>query len=387
MKIILTNTQLQQLTNKIDAENLHEALQFQKRICEATFSCFINDTQEQKKYLQKLIEENFISLGYSKIKLNEYRRKVSKKLLFENIEDIKTVTNTHFFNLEKYIKEQEENTNKEEPKEQIDTKTNPQYDFKLYFEGGEKKYAWRLKNTEEWNDAEGELASEIEKKIPFSQPQSQTQQTLSDEQVAEKVKRTGFDKFFAGLRRALNSPMGGLLQKFLSLTGIGAIATTVAWGALTIYDAFKAIKGEGSWMLLLIDIFALLSNGYLARFLQPLQNVVSGSLSKAVESLKGSEKIYNAVKKFLPKVVSKFANVNKLISQGDAWAKKKLKADMSKGKEAIQQAQTEIETLSQTETQNVTGNETTTGQTTNESFFYTQKKFIDYKSIYNKRYI
>jgi hypothetical protein len=385
MKIILTNTQLQQLTNKIDAENLHEALQFQKRICEATFSCFINDTQEQKKYLQKLIEENFISLGYSKIKLNEYRRKVSKKLLFENIEDIKTVTNTHFFNLEKYIKEQEENTNKEEPKEQIDTKTNPQYDFKLYFEGGEKKYAWRLKNTEEWNDAEGELASEIEKKIPFSQPQSQ--QTLSDEQVAEKVKRTGFDKFFAGLRRALNSPMGGLLQKFLSLTGIGAIATTVAWGALTIYDAFKAIKGEGSWMLLLIDIFALLSNGYLARFLQPLQNVVSGSLSKAVESLKGSEKIYNAVKKFLPKVVSKFANVNKLISQGDAWAKKKLKADMSKGKEAIQQAQTEIETLSQTETQNVTGNETTTGQTTNESFFYTQKKFIDYKSIYNKRYI
>jgi hypothetical protein len=26
MKIILTNTQLQQLTNKIDAENLHEAL-------------------------------------------------------------------------------------------------------------------------------------------------------------------------------------------------------------------------------------------------------------------------------------------------------------------------------------------------------------------------
>jgi hypothetical protein len=60
---------------------------------------------------------------------------------------------------------------------------------------------------------------------------------------------------------------------------------------------------------------------------------------------------------------------------------------MSKGKEAIQQAQTEIETLSQTETQNVTGNETTTGQTTNESFFYTQKKFIDYKSIYNKRYI
>jgi hypothetical protein len=385
MKIILTNTQLQQLTNKIDAENLHEALQFQKRICEATFSCFINDTQEQKKYLQKLIEENFISLGYSKIKLNEYRRKVSKKLLFENIEDIKTVTDTHFFNLEKYIKEQEENTNKEEPKEQIDTKTNPQYDFKLYFEGGEKKYAWRLKNTEEWNDAEGELASEIEKKIPFSQPQSQ--QTLSDEQVAEKVKRTGFDKFFAGLRRALNSPMGGLLQKFLSLTGIGAIATTVAWGALTIYDAFKAIKGEGSWMLLLIDIFALLSNGYLARFLQPLQNVVSGSLLKAVESLKGSEKIYNAVKKFLPKVVSKFANVNKLISQGDVWAKKKLKADMSKGKEAIQQAQTEIETLSQTETQNVTGNETTTGQTTNESFFYTQKKFIDYKSIYNKRYI
>ena len=56
MKIILTNTQLRELTNKIDSENLHEALQFQKRICEATFNCFIQEKNEQKKYLKQLIE-------------------------------------------------------------------------------------------------------------------------------------------------------------------------------------------------------------------------------------------------------------------------------------------------------------------------------------------
>ena len=382
MKIILTNTQLRELTNKIDSENLHEALQFQKRICEATFNCFIQEKNEQKKYLKQLIEENFISLGYSKKKLIEYRTRVSEKLLIENTEDIKTITNTHFLNLEKFIKEQEETQPQvEEPKEQIDTTTNPQYDFKLYFEDGKKKYAWKLKNTEQWYEAEGELAKEIEKKIPFSSTPSVTQQTLSDEQVAEKIKKTGFDKFFAGLRRALNSPMGALLQRFLSLTGIGAIATTVAWGALTLYDAYMAISGKGSWMLLLIDIFSLISNGYLTKFLQPLQNVMSSGIAQAIESIKKFPKIYDVVKKFLPKMIEKFANVNKLISQGDTWAKKKLKANMAKGKDAIQQVQTEIETLNQTEPQGTTS----TGQTTNENYLYVQKKLINYKSIYNKK--
>ena len=193
MKIILTNTQLQELTNKIDSENLHEALQFQKRICDATFNCFIQEKNEQKKYLKQLIEENFISLGYSKKKLIEYRTRVSEKLLIENTEDIKTITNTHFLNLEKFIKEQEETQPEaEEPKEQIDTTTNPQYDFKLYFEDGKKKYAWKLKNTEQWYDAEGELSKEIEKRIPFNSAPSATQQTLSDEQVAEKIKKNRF---------------------------------------------------------------------------------------------------------------------------------------------------------------------------------------------------
>ena len=79
--------------------------------------------------------------------------------------------------------------------------------------------------------------------------------------------------------------------------------------------------------------------------------------------------------------------MNKLISQGDAWAKKKLKADMSKGKDAIQQAQTELEAISQSETQVTTTGQTetqvtTTGQTTNENYFYTTKKKLKYKSIY-----
>lgn len=387
MKIILTDKQLTQLSDKLNSQNLQEALEFQKKICEATFDCFIHEKNQQKKYLERLIEDNFISLGYTKKKLFEFKNKVSEKLLLENTKDPSVSLDTHFSILKRFIREQEEETpSQQEPQEQIDTTTNTEYDFKLYFEDGQKKYAWRLKNTEQWYEAEGELAKEIETKIPFSKPQTQTQQALSDDQVAEKIKRTGFDKFFAGLRRALNSPMGALLQRFLSLTGIGAIATTVAWGALTIYDAFKAIKGEGSWMLLLIDIFALLSNGYLAKFLQPLQNVVSGSLNKAIESLKGSEKIYKAVKKFLPKVASKYANVNKLVAQGDAWAKKKLKADMSKGKEAIQQAQTEIEQLSQLETQGDKDVTSNTSQTTNESFHYIQKKFIDYKSIYKKKH-
>jgi hypothetical protein len=142
-----------------------------------------------------------------------------------------------------------------------------------------------------------------------------------------------------------------------------------------------AISGKGSWMLLLIDIFSLISNGYLTKFLQPLQNVMSSGITQAIESIKKFPKIYDVVKKFLPKMIEKFANVNKLISQGETWAKKKLKADMAKGKDAIQQVQTEIETLNQTEPQGTTS----TGQTTNENYLYVQKKLINYKSIYNKK--
>ena len=373
MKIILTDNQLKELSKKLNTSSINESLEFQKRICDATFGCFIKSKYEQKKYVQKLIEDNLKSIGYPKKKILEYTKKNLNNLILENEENIKIFTDSQFKNFKKFILEQSEN----QETEQIDIKTNPQYDFKLYFESGEKKYAWRLKNTEQWYEAEGELAEVIEKKIPFNNTPSVTQQTLSDDQVAEKIKKTGFDKFFAGLRNALNSPIGALVQKFLSFTGIGAIATTVAWGALTIYDAYMAISGKGSWMLLFIDIFALLSNGYLTKFLQPLKNVMSSGISQAVESIKKMPKIYDIVKKFLPKAIQKFTNVNKLISQGETWAKKKLKADMSKGKDAIQQAQTELEAISQSETQ-----VTTTGQTTNETYFYTTKKKLKYKSIY-----
>ena len=383
MKIILTDNQLKELSKKLNTSSINESLEFQKRICDATFGCFIKSKYEQKKYVQKLIEDNLKSIGYPKKKILEYTKKNLNNLILENEENIKIFTDSQFKNFKKFILEQSEN----QETEQIDIKTNPQYDFKLYFESGEKKYAWRLKNTEQWYEAEGELAEVIEKKIPFNNTPSVTQQTLSDDQVAEKIKKTGFDKFFAGLRNALNSPIGALVQKFLSFTGIGAIATTVAWGALTIYDAYMAISGKGSWMLLFIDIFALLSNGYLTKFLQPLKNVMSSGISQAVESIKKMPKIYDIVKKFLPKAIQKFTNVNKLISQGETWAKKKLKADMSKGKDAIQQAQTELEAISQSETQVTTTGQTetqvtTTGQTTNENYFYTTKKKLKYKSIY-----
>ena len=383
MKIILTDNQLKELSKKLNTSGINESLEFQKRICDATFGCFIKGKYEQKKYVQKLIEDNLKSIGYPKKKILEYTKKNLNNLILENEENIKIFTDSQFKNFKNFILEQSE----DQETEQIDIKTNPQYDFKLYFESGEKKYAWRLKNTQQWYGAEGELSKEIEKKIPFNGGQSVTQQTLSDDQVAEKIKKTGFDKFFAGLRNALNSPMGALVQKFLSFTGVGAIATTVAWGALAIYDAYMAISGKGSWMLLLIDIFALLSNGYLTKFLQPLKNIMSSGISQAIESIKKMPKIYDIVKKFLPKAIQKFGNVNKLISQGEVWANKKLKADMSKGKDAIQQAQTELEAISQSETQVTTTGQTetqvtTTGQTTNENYFYITKKKLKYKSIY-----
>ena len=287
MKIILTDNQLKELSKKLNTSSINESLEFQKRICDATFGCFIKSKYEQKKYVQKLIEDNLKSIGYPKKKILEYTKKNLNNLILENEENIKTFTDSQFKNFKNFILEQSVN----QETEQIDIKTNPQYDFKLYFESGEKKYAWRLKNTEQWYEAEGELAEVIEKKIPFNSTPSVTQQTLSDDQVAEKIKKTGFDKFFAGLRNALNSPMGALVQKFLSFTGIGAIATTVAWGALTIYDAYMAISGKGSWMLLLIDIFALLSNGYLTKFLQPLKNIMSSGISQAIESIKKMPKI------------------------------------------------------------------------------------------------
>ena len=149
MKIILTDNQLKELSKKLNTSSINESLEFQKRICDATFGCFIKSKYEQKKYVQKLIEDNLKSIGYPKKKILEYTKKNLNNLILENEENIKTFTDSQFKNFKNFILEQSEN----QETEQIDIKTNPQYDFKLYFESGEKKYAWRLKNTEQWYEA------------------------------------------------------------------------------------------------------------------------------------------------------------------------------------------------------------------------------------------
>lgn len=371
------------LLKKINDNNtIEDSLSFQKRVCNAVFECFIKTKKEQKKYIEELFDDNINSLNIKKTISEDF-----KKGLFSNLiinEDIhpKKDLDFYFVKLKNFLLEQTENQQETPTNEIINTTDNKDYDFKLYYdENNNKKYAWKLKNTDVWYDAEPEVVTAIEKKIKFSQNKT-TEGELPDKEVAKKVRKIGFDKFFNGLKKALMSSMGSLVQRFLSLTGIGAVATTVLWGAVTLYDAYKLISGSGNWMSLLLDILSLVSNGYLSKYLAPLQNVVSGSIKSAMDTLKKTPKIYNIAQKFIPKLAEKFANVNWLISKGSEWVKKKLNADIDGGQSVLSQAQTELSQIPENNS-----NTNTTTQTTTESFYITKKQFNKKQNIYKLNYI
>ena len=368
MKIPLNEKQIKFFKGLTEKNEIKESLDFQYRVCNAMFECFIKEEKEREKYLNDLMYENLKCANYPTKEINKILISQKSKIIVESV-NIKENIKSHFDFLEKTLVKKI--NLKEDTQEKINTTANGVYDFKLYYdEKNQPQYSYRKKGTEQWYESnDPELDTEIKNRVKFDGIQSAESQPPTDEKIEKKVKKIGLDRFFNGMRKALMSPMGALVQKFLSLTGIGAVATTVLWGVLTIYDAYKALTGSGSWMNLIIDLLCLASNGYLSKFLKPLQGIVSKTAKQAIDYITKSSGLGKLVGKFLPKIVEKYTNISNLIQMGIDWANKKLKTDLQSGQGAIDQVTAELK------------NDTVV---TKESFLLTKKELIEQKNIYKK---
>lgn len=368
MKIPLNEKQIKFFKGLTEKNEIKESLDFQYRVCNAMFECFIKKEKEREIYLNDLMYENLKCANYPTKEINKILKSHTSKIIVESV-NIKENIKSHFDFLEKTLVKKI--NLKEDTEEKINTVANGLYDFKLYYdEKNQPQYSYRKKGTEQWYESnDPELDTEIKNRVKFDGIQSAESQPPTDEKIEKKVKKIGLDRFFNGMRKALMSPMGALVQKFLSLTGIGAVATTVLWGVLTIYDAFKALSGTGSWMNLIIDLLCLASNGYLSKFLKPLQGIVSKTAKQAIDYITKSSGLGKLAGKFLPKIVEKYTNISNLIQMGIDWANKKLKTDLQSGQGAIDQVTTELKN---------------TPVVTQESFLLIKKQLIKQKNIYKK---
>lgn len=369
MKIPLNEKQIKFFKGLTEKHDIKESLDFQYRVCNAMFECFIKEEKEREIYLNDLMYENLKCANYSNKEINNVLKTRKSNIILESI-NTKEKIKYNFDFLEKTLVKKI--NLKEDTQEKINTTANGIYDFKLYYdEKNQPQYSYRKKGTEQWYESnDPELDTEIKNRVKFDGTQPTDSQPLTDEKIEKKVKKIGLDRFFNGMRKALMSPMGALVQKFLSLTGIGAVATTVLWGVLTIYDAFRALSGAGSWMNLIIDLLCLASNGYLSKFLKPLQGIVSKTAKQAIDYITKSSGLGKLVGKFLPKIVEKYTNISNLIQMGIDWANKKLKTDLQSGKGAIDQVTAELKN---------------TPVTTQESFLFTKKQLTEQKNIYKKK--
>jgi hypothetical protein len=89
-------------------------------------------------------------------------------------------------------------------------------------------------------------------------------------QAVNYVKQKGIGVVFETLRNALMSGVGTAIQAALSFTGVGAIANEIAWGIMTLYDAYQYfVNGvQGSLSNLNIDLLCLLTAGSLGKVLK-----------------------------------------------------------------------------------------------------------------------
>lgn len=115
------------------------------------------------------------------------------------------------------------------------------------------------------------------------------------------IKKYGIENIMEGLRSALMSGIGTAVQIALSFTGVGAIANEVAWGIMTLYDAYQYFTNSksGSLSNLIIDLISLLTAGSLGKVLGKfvggtgtkistvLKNFTNGGLGKFIKPVLG----------------------------------------------------------------------------------------------------
>jgi hypothetical protein len=100
------------------------------------------------------------------------------------------------------------------------------------------------------------------------------------------INQYGIARIMEGLRSALLSGVGTAIQIALSFTGVGAIANEIAWGIMTLYDAYQLFvnKTNGSTANLIIDLICLLTAGNLGKTLKGFVNLAGEGVGTVLQS-------------------------------------------------------------------------------------------------------
>lgn len=115
------------------------------------------------------------------------------------------------------------------------------------------------------------------------------------------IKEKGVGFIFENLRKALMSGVGTAIQLALSFTGAGVIVNEVAWGLMTVYDAYQYFVNNavGSLTNLIIDIICLMTAGSLGKVLSKFVNFAGKSVGQILQKFLNS-----GLGKYLKPVVS-----------------------------------------------------------------------------------
>lgn len=108
--------------------------------------------------------------------------------------------------------------------------------------------------------------------------------------AVDYIKKNGLGFVFENLRKALMSMVGTAIQIALSFTGVGSIANEVAWGIMTLYDAYQYFVNStpGSLANLIIDLICLLTAGTLGKVLGKFVGTAGTSVSGVLQKFMAS---------------------------------------------------------------------------------------------------
>jgi hypothetical protein len=130
------------------------------------------------------------------------------------------------------------------------------------------------------------------------------------EQAVAWVKEN-FDGFMEGLRGFVSGIAGGVINTVLELTGVGALAVSVQWAALLIYDFSKK-----NWIKFIFSLLGLLTSGKLGQALyKPFQGIWKTKVTSVENGI--STIVSNpAIKNYMGKSVDLIVSGVKFVANG-----------------------------------------------------------------------